>query len=247
MGEVELRGRLGLLLQGERARAGITQRQLAGRAGVEQAWVCRVERGKAAVRVRDVERLFAALGVRLVVAAVGDGGGDPAVVDADVVRGGEGAVVLHSAVSVFRPVLTAFAGVPHLLGGRFAALAQGLPVVPGWVDVVVAGGELDAVRRVMGGLPLRRWCERWQEFRGFDPDPGGEGPRRWSVAGLCELRVEVVGELPVGVGRVVGDVRLGLVPLGVLLERDGDVAAVARRVAGQPGRRVRSASATDQA
>lgn len=57
------------LLRDARARAGLTQRQLARQAGVAQPTIARIEAGVADPRVETLERLLAACGVSLVSAA----------------------------------------------------------------------------------------------------------------------------------------------------------------------------------
>lgn len=54
-----------VLLQRARARAGLTQRALAARAGVPQSTVARIERGRLDPRISTLDRLLRACGVEL--------------------------------------------------------------------------------------------------------------------------------------------------------------------------------------
>ena len=56
------------LLRDSRARAGLTQRQLAHRAGIAQPTIARIEAGVADPRVETLARLLAACGASLVAA-----------------------------------------------------------------------------------------------------------------------------------------------------------------------------------
>jgi transcriptional regulator with XRE-family HTH domain len=64
----------GTALRYARRRAGFTQRELAGRAGVPQPAIARIERGTVSPRVATLERLLAATGDSLELAPrMGDG------------------------------------------------------------------------------------------------------------------------------------------------------------------------------
>ena len=62
------------LLKEARDRAGLTQRELARRAGTSQAMVARIERGQQSPSVATLERLVRACGLELRVEAAGEGG-----------------------------------------------------------------------------------------------------------------------------------------------------------------------------
>jgi transcriptional regulator with XRE-family HTH domain len=59
----------GLLLRESRASAGLTQAEVARRVGTTQAAVARVERGRVSPTVRTLQRLLAATGYELALAA----------------------------------------------------------------------------------------------------------------------------------------------------------------------------------
>jgi len=58
----------GALLAAARERAGLTQRELAARAGTSAAAICQYESGRRVPRVDTLERIVSALGARLDVA-----------------------------------------------------------------------------------------------------------------------------------------------------------------------------------
>lgn len=53
------------MLRYARRRAGLSQRELAARAGVPQPAIARIERGRVSVRVDTLERLLATMGMTL--------------------------------------------------------------------------------------------------------------------------------------------------------------------------------------
>jgi transcriptional regulator with XRE-family HTH domain len=225
---------VGRLLQAARARSGLSQRQVAERAGTSQQWVSRVERGAGDVRVGALGRLFVVVGTRLVVQAVAVGDDDPA--DPDLVPAEGLAAAQDAAAAEFRYLLRRFAAVPVVVGGRLAALAQALPVVPSALDLVVARADVEPLRDAMALLSLQKWDERLQDHVGFDPDPAGPPPRRWSVAGMFELRIELVDELPGALAVELGGLPMRVLPLAHLLRDDIDVAILAERLRQQRGR-----------
>jgi transcriptional regulator with XRE-family HTH domain len=201
----DLARRVGLLLQAVRARSGLSPEQVAEAAETSQQWVSRVERGTVGVRLRDAQRLFAAVGARLLVqsAPLGAGADDPDLV-------GDGAdEALETAFIDYRYALRTFARVPYVVEGRLAALMQVLPVRPTRLDLAVRESDLDEVRGVLGMLGGLRWSERWQEFREYDVDPARPGPRRWRISGLYELRLTVAPTLPQAITVQVGSRRSG--------------------------------------
>ena len=238
MPDGEIAGQVGRLLQGARARARMTQARLAQRAGSSQQWVSRVERGAVDLRLSDAERLFEAARVRLVVRTAGRT--DEPVADPDLLTGVDGggdasAAALGGALveelAAFRHVLRVFGSVPYVVAGRFAALAQGVPVRPYRLDLVVAECDTDAATQALALLSALRWSDRLQDFLSFDIDVGRPGERRWRIAGLTELAIDVVPELPAALMVGVEERLLPVVPLTVLLRDDPDVAELHTRCA----------------
>ncbi len=150
----------------------MTQARLAERAGSSQQWVSQVERGAVDLRLSDAERLFAAARVRLVVRTAGRADEPPA--DPDLLTGAadsaEGPAVapvgaLVAELAAFGHVLRVFGSVPYVVAGRFAALAQGCPVRPYRLDLVVAERDTGAATQALALLSAMRWSDRLQDFR----------------------------------------------------------------------------------
>jgi transcriptional regulator with XRE-family HTH domain len=161
---------VGRLVQAVRAKAHMSQTRLAERAGTTQQWVSRVERGEVDLRLSDAERLFAAARARLIVRVAG--AGDEQVDDPDLLREDDvAAEVLRVELSAFQHVRKLLGAVPYVVGGRFAALAQGMRVRPYRLDLIVADGDVGAVTGalemmgrcggVSGGRTSRRSMRSW--------------------------------------------------------------------------------------
>jgi transcriptional regulator with XRE-family HTH domain len=220
--------RVGKLLQSARVRALMSQRVLATRAGTSQQWVSLVERGRVDLRLADAERLFEALGARLVVQTARQSDvGEP---DPDILPDGEVAAELEYFVLACGYVLGKFRQVPCLVGGRLAALAHGLPVRPLWLDLIVAEADLTLANAAMEWMNGTRWNEAHQDYTDYNVDLTAPGPRRWLLNAGLELRVEVVERVPAAVTATVSGRALPLVPLPALLRADPDVAALAERL-----------------
>jgi transcriptional regulator with XRE-family HTH domain len=231
---------VGRLVQAVRGRARMSQARLADRAGTTQQWVSRVERGEVDLRLSDAERLFAAARARLIVRVAGSG--DEPVDDPDLLRDDEVAEdVLRDELTAFLHVRRLLGTVPYLVGGRFAALAQGMRVRPYRLDLIVAEADVEAVTQALGMTGAMRWSDRWQDFSSFDMELARAGERRWRIGGLYEMAFDVVPELAAGLtvglakhsaterSRV--DLPLTVVPLTVLLREDTDVAELQERLA----------------
>jgi transcriptional regulator with XRE-family HTH domain len=181
----ELPGQVGRLLQAARAKARMTQARLAQHAGSTQQWLSRVERGGVDLRLSDAERLFAAAHVRLIVhaaAATGEPVADPDLLGDDCHTTDERAAVLESELPSVGYALKRFSTVPHVIGGRCAALAQGLPVRPYRLDLIVAEADVEAATGAVAMVAAMRWSDRLQDFMSFDADVARPGERRGRVA-----------------------------------------------------------------
>jgi transcriptional regulator with XRE-family HTH domain len=215
------------LLQARRIRARLTQGLLAERAATSQQWVSLVERGAVDLRLTDAERLFAAAGVSLhvqtapgVLAATGD----PDLVDlADM------AAALEMFTEEYAYLWRRFEGVPYLVGGRLAALAQGLPVRPLWLDLVVAQPDVAAANGAMTWLNAVRWSDVNQDYTIYDCDLRTPLPRRFLLNSGLQLRVHLAPETAPAVVVAVDERMLPVVPLAELLSEDPDIAELARR------------------
>ena len=227
-------GQVGRLLEAARVRARLSQGQVAERAGTSQQWVSRVERGEVDLRLGDADRLFAAVGRRVMVQTAWRG--DEEVADPDLLGADDAAGELARVMKEHAFLWRRFAGVPYVVAGRLAALAQGLGVRPGRVDLVVAEAGLGAADGAMSWLNASRWSDTHQDWTGFDVSVSGRGPRRWRLTTGYELRIAVAATLPKAVIVAAGERRLPVVPLVRLLEDDPDVAELARRRAFRGGR-----------
>ncbi|MGX6606413.1 helix-turn-helix domain-containing protein [Micromonosporaceae bacterium Da 78-11] len=229
----DLAGRVGRLLQSTRIQVGASQGQLAERAGSTQQWVSRVERGRTNPRLGDVERLFGALGRRLVVqSAAGLYGRD----DPDLMPASQVAAELTFFVGYYGYCWRRFREVPYLISGRFGALCHGLPVRPVALDLVLAERDVEAASRAMQWFNATRWSDRNQAFTNFSTDLAAPQPLRFRTGAGFELRFAVVTDLPTPVRVEAGGHSLPLLPLADLLRADLDVAALADRIAAHPPR-----------
>jgi transcriptional regulator with XRE-family HTH domain len=215
------------LLRVSRARVRWSQERLAERADTSQQWLSRVERGAVNLKLGDAERLFGVLGLRLAITTAPRG--DEADVDPDLVPVGDIADELVMAVQMYCLIWRRFAAVPYCVAGRLAALAQGLPVRPLRLDLIVAEADVPAANAALNLLNVRSWSERHQDFLAFGSDLDS-GIRRWDVGGMYELRIDVVSEAPASLSIMVGGRRLSVVPFADLLQNDGDVAELAGRL-----------------
>jgi transcriptional regulator with XRE-family HTH domain len=217
--------RVGRLLQARRVRIRLTQGVLAERVGTSQQWVSRVERGEVDLRIGDVERLAAAVGADVVVQlATGVVRDDP-----DLVAEDRMVDELESFVAGFGVVWRRFEAVPYQVGGRLAALAQGLPAQPLWLDLVVPEDALAAGNQAMAMLNSVRWSDLTQDYTIYSRDLTEPFPRRFHLADGSELRIEVVAALTPAVSVLVDDRTLPVVPLVRLLTEDADIADLAGR------------------
>ncbi|MEV4411195.1 helix-turn-helix transcriptional regulator [Catellatospora sp. NPDC049609] len=192
-GEERLAWQLGLLLQTARARSGISQAQLAERAGLPKQQVSRFEQGRRAVTSTLVDRLFGELGLRVRVEVEAAGAG----LGAEIEKVRADLAVRQNMLFANLRLLNARhqPRFGHLLDGEGAALLQGVPVAARRIDLLVAEAEVDALAEWITSVGLRRYDERWGELGWSDPDPRLPGPLRWGN-GLVEVAVRLVGELP---------------------------------------------------
>ena len=221
----EITERVGRLLAAARARANLRQSQVAERAGTSQQWVSRVERGEVNLRLRDADRLFFAVGSRLVVQTGRPSDADAA--DPDLLTEAEAMPELEGVVAAHAYVWRRFADVPHVLGGRLAALAQGFAVRPANIDMIIPEVAVPAADAAMSWMNALRWSDVHQDWTGYDFTVSGAGPRRWRLRTGFELRIDVVPELPAALVVAAGDTALTVVPLVRLVDDDADIAELA--------------------
>lgn len=222
--EYRLRLGVGELLRARRGAARLSQDRLARDAGVTQSLISRVERGMTVPSIDLVERLFAALGLQLRVAA------EPLDADLDAELDRISLVPLRNrfANSDWPYLVKTLGGLPYVIEGALAAMAQGAPVPVRTADIAVAFRDVDAFDTWLRCRGAARWNERWQEFGYGDPDPRLDGPLRWQVC-LCELRARICRELPEWVEIRIGETVLRVAPLLQLELTDPMVAGLVRR------------------
>jgi transcriptional regulator with XRE-family HTH domain len=216
----------GQLLRTTRQLRRLSQARLAQRAGTSQQWLSQVERGAVNPTLDDLERFFRALRLRLRLETVDlaeDAATDP---DLAFDLTEEDRCVMLSGIGY---LLGRLADTPHLVGGRLAAFAHGLPVRVHRLDLIVTHDERSQFARGFARLNAVRWNDRWQEYRDHLP-ADRPGPMRWFVGSAWELRVALVHELPAPVRVRLDDLDLKAPPLPWLLDHDPDVAGLASRL-----------------
>ena len=225
----ELARRVGVLLSAARGSRLWSQQRLADQLATSQQWISRIERGSVDLRVGRIERVFAALGKRVVIEIAPLVG--PSWVDPDLLGAGEKAEAeLASFVRFTDLIWRRLAGVPFVVAGRLGALAQGLPVRADRMDLRVAESDALVVSRALQRLNMPRWHDRLQEYVGQDPDLTGPGPMRWFAGGLTEMRIQLVPEIHTGLTVAAGRHTLPVVPLAELIAADPDVAELHSRL-----------------
>jgi len=220
MTQRSLAAEAGRLIRTTREARGLSQARLAARAGITQQRLSKLEQGIVDPRLADLERLFAGLRLRLrletaPVAAL-------AAEEDDLLLGVPEQERLDGVFFLCR-FLDRFADVPHLVGGRMAALAHGLPVRARRLDLLVTHAERASLAEAIRRFSAVRWNERSQDFSGYLP-PERPNPMRWLVSGIWELRVGLYDQLPGPVVTWLGDWELPVPPLPWLEANDPDIA-----------------------
>lgn len=198
------------ILRDGRDRAGLTQTQLAHRAGVSQQTVSAVERGTRQPSLTMVGRVLAALGLQIRLAA------EPieeaeAELDAaiDAARATPPAERLTGPRFDGGALLRLLAPVEPVIEGAAGAVLHGAPVPLRHLDVLVRRDRLDVLAEVIRRSYAERWSEVWSRWGMESPHPRAPGPMRWqTLAGEFRIRLVdapvdsvtvLVGDLPVQV------------------------------------------------
>lgn len=126
-------------------------------------------------------------------------------------------------------VLGKLRDVPHLVGGRLAALAHGLPVRVTRLDLVLAHRDRGLFADGLQQFNAVRWNDRWQEYRDLIR-ADRPGPMRWQLGSVPELRVALVDELPHHTRLRLGALEVDAPTLPWLTAQDPDVADLAARL-----------------
>jgi transcriptional regulator with XRE-family HTH domain len=229
---------VGRLLRTSREMRGLSQARLAEQAGMSQQRLSKMEQGAVDPRLSDLQRVFGGLRLRLrweAVPIASDPAEDPelllGVSESERIDGVHGYCYL----------LGKLHDVPHLVGGRLAALALGLPVRVRRLDLIVASEHRELFTASLHRFSIVRWSDQWQAFCDDTP-PHQPGAMRWLLSGTWELRVSLVDSMPDSVAAQLDDRELSVPTLAWLAANDPDIAdlldrltALRHRPGGSPG------------
>jgi len=183
----------GAVLKRARSSAGISQRELADRAGISTSVVGDYERGRFSPTVRQLNRLLAAAGYQLRTELVRLGADTDSLIRQSLAQpAGERLRHLQTAFDEFMPFLE---GVPFVIEGAAAAVLQGAPVPAPWLGIVVPDEDA-ALEQLSGAINaigfLRFWDDgRWRLLPAVPALFRELGPvTRWQVY-LDEVRVRI--------------------------------------------------------
>lgn len=185
---------LGQTVRRQRELHCLTQEQLAGRSGVSQGTIARIEGGRRGARLPTVERLLAALGVQLTV------GVEPldAHIDAAIAELASAPLADRIADTDIDRVMKHLGDLPYVFDGPTAALLQGAPVPAEAVDVAIAWRDADAFTDWLTANYGQRWNAAWQQFGYLRLDPREPGEHRWQTI-RGEVRARFCDELPASI------------------------------------------------
>jgi transcriptional regulator with XRE-family HTH domain len=219
-----LTAEVGAVLRQQRQLRGLSQQLVAERASVSQAAVARIERGGRGTSLAVLERLFAALDLRLRVEL------EPldAQVDAALDRLAEQPVADRIGELRLAEVVDRLAGIPFVFDGPTAALLQGVGLPGELVHLALAWADADAFDAWLGPNYGRRWHERWGEYGYLDVHPSRPGAHRWATR-VGELAVRMVPELPAAVQVRHGDRTFDVVSLPEVEVADRHTGELLRR------------------
>ncbi|WP_018784613.1 helix-turn-helix transcriptional regulator [Micromonospora sp. CNB394] len=186
-------------LRREREQAGLTQQALAGRAGISQAAIARIERGDRLPSLTTAERLLAALGRQLRIEVEPLDSHLDAALDE---LAGTAPTERIEHLGLDR-IIDALGDLPYVLSGGTAALLQGASLPVDAVEIAVRWRDSARFSAFLDRAYAQRWNARWQEWGGIHTEPEEPGEHRWRTR-YGELRARMCDELPAPV-----EVRLG--------------------------------------
>jgi transcriptional regulator with XRE-family HTH domain len=220
---VELRKDIARLMLQQREAAGLSHAQLAERTGVNAATLARIERGTHVPSLEMVERIFAGLGLSIVIAIepLGD-------LDSQLDRLAWLPVTERLAKSGLSHLLETLDPIPFVVDGALAATLQGVPLPVEVLEIDVAWADSDAFTRWLLRRFAYRWHERSEEFRMLDLDPRAPGPHYWQTQ-FGKIRAHMADGLPESVEIKVGDVAYRVRPLSDIEPADERAARLLRR------------------
>jgi transcriptional regulator with XRE-family HTH domain len=188
------------LLRQARDRAGISQAELARRAGTSQSAVSAIENGSRLPRLELLAQLLATLHLQLrleleplwervdlqIAEAQGRSIEDVFELAGDLVGDG-GFDLLRIAQSL--------ADIDYRFGGLTAAALLGAPVPIERCELLTRSCDKDRVADWLHEQRGKRWCDRLQRFWYDNPDPREPGPLRWRTE-LGDIGITFVDDLP---------------------------------------------------
>ncbi|MEW1586101.1 helix-turn-helix transcriptional regulator [Micromonospora vinacea] len=182
---------LGAAVRHQRHLHDLSQRQLAALAEVDQAAVARLERGERAPTIPVLERLFAAMGVQLVI------GVEPLDAHLDARIDGLAARPIGERIDGLGldRLLDRLTDFPQVITGCTAALLQGAPVPVDALEIALRWQDAKLFTRWLETNYGQRWNARWGEFGGVWLEPEEPGEHLWSTR-YGEIRATMCDELP---------------------------------------------------
>ena len=221
---------VGGLVQKHRDAAGLTQDELARRAGVGQATLSAIERNRRYPSFGTLLRLLEVLDLRLELDVSDRAAAVDAAIDAvagrpldDRLRAGpfDGVMILDRLAEA-RPVVEGAAG----------AILHGAPIDADHLAVAVAETDLPALAAGLRALAADRWSEQYRLYGPAEQDPRRPGAMRWmTIAG--EVRVRLVDEAPEALTVLVGGTLVRVRPLHDIEAMDSHTARILARLRGR--------------
>lgn len=204
---------VGALLRAARDRAALTQTELARKAGVSQATVSAVERGRRRPSLPLTEQILGALGLQLRLAT------EPADQSEAELDAAIAALLATPLADRLRApkfdgpaLLRILAPADPVVEGAAAAVLQGAPVPWTVLEVAIERARLTDFTDVVRRCYADRWSDTWERWSAASRDPQAPGsPRWWVPAG--EFRVRMVDERPVSFTVLVDDLPVAVRPL----------------------------------
>jgi transcriptional regulator with XRE-family HTH domain len=204
---------IGTLVRDRRDRAGLTQTELARRAGVSQSTVSAVERGTRRPSLRLLGKVLAAFGLqwRVTTEALEEPEAelDPAI---EAMRATPPDERLKGRWFDGVQLLRLLAPLEPVVEGAAGGVLHGAPVPVRAIEVAVEQSRIDDLAAVIRRSYAERWSEVWERWGMETPNPRAPGPMRWHTLD-GEFRVRLVDERPAAVTVMVGDLPVAVRPL----------------------------------
>jgi transcriptional regulator with XRE-family HTH domain len=208
----------------QREQHGLTQQQLADRAGVNQATVARIERGRQAPSLPMLETLLAALDAQLALSV------EPldAHLDAAIAEIADRGMAERIADAGIAKVVDRLPDIPYVVTGSTAALLQGAPVPVTAVHLALRWQDADVFTDWLSRMYGRRWHDKWQVFGYLRLHPRDFGDHRWQTL-VGEIVATMCNELPESIEVRHGERLFRVVPLTEVEVSDPAAAGLLRR------------------